>query len=143
MFCGDEAIHGNVPTQGIEFFSVVEMMFSLENMLSITGDIDFAARLEKIAYNALPTQATDDFNNRQYFQSANQVLLTRNKRNFFVDDFHGGTDLCFGLLTGYPCCTANMHQGWPKFVQNLWYASADKGLEIGRASCRERVGQYG
>lgn len=128
MYGGDEALHGNVPTQGVEFCSVVELMFSLENMLAITGDVQFAARLEKIAYNALPTQATDDFNNRQYFQSANQVLLTRNKRNFFVDDFHGGTDLCYGLLTGYPCCTSNMHQGWPKFVQNLWYATPDRGL---------------
>lgn len=56
------------------------------------------------------------------------MLLTRAKRNFFEDDFHGGTDLCYGLLTGYPCCTTNMHQGWPKFVQNLWYATGDRGL---------------
>jgi hypothetical protein len=101
-------------------------MFSLETMLGITGNISFADHLEKIAFNALPTQITDDFMNRQYFQQANQVMLTRQTRNFDVN--HGGTDVCYGLLTGYPCCTSNMHQGWPKFTQNLWYATPDKGL---------------
>jgi len=128
MYGGDEPLHGNNPTQGVEFCSVVEMMFSLETMLAISGDTDFADRLEKIAYNALPTQATDDFNQRQYFQSANQVLITRANRNFIEDNAHSGTDLCFGVFTGYTCCTSNMHQGWPKLVQNLWYATKDKGL---------------
>lgn len=126
LFGGDEALHGNNPTQGSELCSAVEMMFSLETMLSITGQVSFADQLEKIAFNALPTQTTDDYSARQYFQQANQVMITRQTRNF--DQNHGGTDLCYGLLTGYPCCTTNMHQGWPKFVQNLWYATPDHGL---------------
>jgi DUF1680 family protein len=126
LYGGDEALHGNNPTQGSELCTAVEMMFSLETMLSITGNTAFADHLEKIAFNALPTQITDDFMNRQYFQQANQVMLTRQTRNFDVN--HGGTDVCYGLLTGYPCCTSNMHQGWPKFTQNLWYTTPDKGL---------------
>jgi DUF1680 family protein len=126
LYGGDEALHGNNPTQGSELCSAVEMMFSLESMLAITGDVGYADHLEKIAFNALPAQATDDFMNRQYFQQANQVMATRHTRNFDVN--HGGTDLCYGLLSGYPCCTSNMHQGWPKFTQNLWYATADHGL---------------
>jgi hypothetical protein len=126
MYGGDEALHGNNPTQGSEFCSAVEMMYTLENVLEITGDVSYADQLEKIAFNALPTQATDDFTGRQYFQQANQVMMTRHERNFDVN--HHGTDVCHGLLTGYPCCTSNMHQGWPKFTQNLWYATPDKGL---------------
>jgi DUF1680 family protein len=126
LFGGDEALHGNNPTQGSELCTAVEMMFTLENLLGITGQVGFADHLEKVAFNALPTQATDDYMSRQYFQQANQVMLTRHIRNF--DQNHGGTDACYGLLTGYPCCTANMHQGWPKFTQNLWYATPDNGL---------------
>jgi hypothetical protein len=128
MYGADEPMHGNDPTRGVEFCSVVEMMFSLENMAQITGDVEFMDHLEKIAYNALPTQAKDDYSARQYFQAANQVLLTRTRHNFYEDDSHDGTDLCYGLLTGYPCCTCNMHQGWPKYTQNLWYATADGGV---------------
>lgn len=126
LFGGDEALHGNNPTQGSELCTAVEMMFTLENTLEITGSVNYADRLEKIAFNAMPTQISDDFMDRQYFQQANQVMLTRHTRNFDTD--HDGTDVCYGLLTGYACCTSNMHQGWPKFTQNLWYATPDKGL---------------
>lgn len=126
LYGGDEALHGNNPTQGSELCTAVEMMFTLESSLEITGNVDYADQLEKIAFNALPTQISDDFQTHQYFQQANQVMLTRQMHNF--GDNHGGTDLCFGLLTGYPCCASNMHQGWPKFTQNLWYTTADKGI---------------
>ena len=126
MFGGDESLHGNNPTQGAELCTAVEEMYTLEEILGITGDPRYADQLEKIAFNALPAQVSDDFTQRQYFQQANQVMLTRHTRNFDVN--HEGTDLCFGLLTGYPCCTSNMHQGWPKFTQHLWFATPDKGL---------------
>jgi DUF1680 family protein len=126
LYGGDEALHGNNPTQGSELCTAVEMMYTLESSLEITGDVDYADKLEKIAFNALPTQISDDFQTHQYFQQANQVMLTRQMHNF--GDNHGGTDVCYGLLTGYPCCASNMHQGWPKFTQNLWYTTADKGI---------------
>ncbi|MBE7169332.1 MAG: glycoside hydrolase family 127 protein [Williamsia sp.] len=126
LYGGDETLHGNNPTQGSELCTAVEMMYTLENTLAITGDVQYADRLEKIAFNALPAQVDENLTDRQYFQQANQVMLTRHTRNFDVN--HSGTDVCYGLLTGYPCCTSNMHQGWPKFTRNLWYATPDGGL---------------
>lgn len=126
MFSGDEAIHGNDPTQGTELCTIVEYMFSLETMYKITGNPRFADILERVAYNALPAQTDDEYMARQYFQQVNQIELSQQQRNFDVN--HTGLDNCFGLLTGYPCCTSNMHQGWPKYVQNLWYSAHDNGL---------------
>ena len=126
MYGGDELLHGNTPTQGVELCSVVEMMFSLEKMLEITGDIEFADHLERVAFNALPTQITDNFMNKQYFQQSNQISAKRSIYNFTTP--HNGTDVIFGHQSGYPCCYSNMHQGWPKFTQNLWYATDDNGL---------------
>ncbi|BDD10468.1 hypothetical protein FUAX_29000 [Fulvitalea axinellae] len=125
MYGGDEHLHGNSPTQGSELCSATEMMFSFESMLPVTGDVYYADYLEKIAYNVLPTQHNDDFTAKQYFQQANQVQVTDDSRNFYND--HNGR-LIYGTTTGYPCCLTNMHQGWPKFVQNLWYATPDNGL---------------
>ena len=126
MYGADEDLHGKNPTQGTELCSIVEMMLSLEEIFQITGDAFYAEYLERVAFNALPTQISDDFMKRQYFQQANQVVCKRDKHNFSTD--HEDTDNVFGLLTGYPCCTSNLHQGWPKFTQNLWYATPDKGL---------------
>ena len=128
MYGGDEPMHGREPTQGIELCSVVELMYSLEKMIAVSGETEFMDHLEQIAYNALPAQISDDFSSRQYFQQANQVMLTRQRHNFYEEDHHGHTDLCFGLLTGFPCCTCNLHQGWPKLVTHLWYATADGGV---------------
>ena len=125
-FGGDEALHGNNPTQGTELCTLVEYMFSLEKMLQISGDLDYAEHIERLAFNAIPAQTDDHYMNRQYFQQTNQVCVTKHVRNFDVN--HAGNDVLFGLLNGYPCCTANMHQGFPKFVQNLWYATSDNGL---------------
>ena len=128
MYGGDEPLHGPNPVQGIEFCSVSEEMFSLESIVKITGDMEFADLLEKITYNALPTQASDDFSSRQYFQAANQVELRAGVGPSFESNNHRGTDFVYGVLTGYPCCTTNMHQSWPKFVQNLFYATPDGGV---------------
>ena len=126
MYGADEGLHGNNPTQGSELCSAVELMFSLEEMTRITGDSRWAEHLERVAFNALPTQISDDFMTRQYYQQANQVMITRHRRNFEME--HDGTDVVFGFLTGYACCTSNLHQGWPKFTHNLWYATPDGGL---------------
>lgn len=126
LWGGDELLRYGRPTTGSELCTAVEMMYSLESMLEITGDVQWADHLERIAYNALPTQINDDFTARQYYQQVNQVSVTREWREFTTP--HDNTDLLYGILTGYPCCTSNLHQGWPKFVQNLWYATADNGI---------------
>jgi DUF1680 family protein len=65
-FSADEDLHGNLPTQGTELCAVVETMFSMEQDIAITGDTRYMDALERIAFNALPAQTTDDYNNKQW-----------------------------------------------------------------------------
>ena len=127
LYGGDEGMHGDGPDRGSELCSAVEMMFSLEKMFEITGNPLHGDRLERIALNALPTQCKDDHSSRQYFQQANQVQCTFADRDFFNDN---KDRVVYGLLRGYPCCTCNLHQGWPKFAQHVWLASKDGGLAV-------------
>ncbi len=126
LWAGDEMLHWGHPSRGSELCTAVEMMYSLETLLRITGDPFWADYLERVAYNVLPAQVNDDFTGKQYYQQLNQVSATRAWRPFSTP--HDDTDVLFGTLNGYPCCLSNMHQGWPKFTQNLWYATSDGGL---------------
>ncbi len=126
LWAGDEMLHWGHPSRGSELCTAVEMMYSLETLLRITGAPHWADYLERVAFNALPTQVNDDYTGKQYYQQVNQVSASRTWRPFSTP--HDDTDVFFGTLNGYPCCLSNMHQGWPKFTQNLWYASADGGL---------------
>ncbi len=124
-FAGDEHLSGRKPTQGTEFCAVVEYMFSLEQLVAIFGDPGFADRLEMLAYNAQPGTCTPDCWAHQYDQQANQVLVSIAKRRWSTN---GDDSNIYGLEPNFGCCTANMHQGWPKFVQHLWMATHDNGL---------------
>ena len=127
MFSADEDLHGNDPTQGTELCAIVEAMFSLELAVSLTGDIRYMDALERMTFNALPAQTTDDYNNKQYFQIANQVNIKRGVFNFSLP-FEREMNNVLGMRSGYTCCLANMHQGWTKFASHLWFATPDQGL---------------
>jgi uncharacterized protein len=127
MFSADEDLHGNDPTQGTELCAIVESMFSLEQAIGITGDARYMEALERMTFNALPAQTTDDYNNKQYFQIANQVNIKKGVFNFSLP-FERGMNNVLGMRSGYTCCLANMHQGWTKFTSHLWYATPDNGL---------------
>jgi DUF1680 family protein len=121
----DEFFHGRAATQGCELCTVVELLSSFETGLRIGGELWLGDAIERLAYNALPAMLSADFCARQYFQLPNQIECTRGNRNFWVAH---GDDLLFGLETGFGCCTANLHVGWPHLVHHLWLATPDGGL---------------
>jgi len=137
MFSGDELLAGTHPSQGVELCAVVEYMFTLENLIRILGNGIYADILERVAFNALPATITADWHGHQYDQQVNQVMCTLAKRNWTAN---GDESNLFGLEPNFGCCTANMHQGWPKFTARLWMATNDDGIAaIAYAPCRVNV----
>jgi uncharacterized protein len=125
MFSCDEHLAGTNPSQGSELCTVVEYMFSLEQSLAILGDPALGDRLERLAFNALPGTLTDDMWAHQYNQETNQVECSLHREPWTTD---GPESNLFGLEPNFGCCTANFHQGWPKFAASLFMLSLDDGL---------------
>lgn len=121
LFSGDEHFGGRHPSRGTELCAVVELMYSLETLVATFGSVAFADRLERVAFNALPATFTPDMRGHQYDQQANQVLCSHAERPWT----NGPDANCFGLEPTFGCCTANLHQGWPKFAANLWMRAGD------------------
>ncbi len=128
MFSGDEHLAGRSPIQGTETCTVTEYLFSLEQAFAVIGDPLLADRMEQIAYNALPAALTKDMWARQYDQQPNQVVCSMARRDWVSN---GPDSNLFSLEGHFGCCTANLHQGWPKFVASLWMKTngGDAGME--------------
>ena len=135
IFTCDEHINGSNPSAGTESCTVVEAMYSIETLLE-TGDFDknLPDILEKLAYNTLPAFFTPDMLHHQYLQQCNQIFAATGEHAWYNNPDYSNSFL-FGSEKG-TCCTANCHQGWPKFVSSLWYATNDDGLSaVSYAPC--------
>ncbi|VTR26858.1 Uncharacterized protein conserved in bacteria [Actinobacillus pleuropneumoniae] len=142
MFSGDEWLSGTHPSQGVELCAVVEYMFSMEQLTRIFGEGRFGDILEKVAFNALPAAISADWTSHQYDQQVNQMIC-----NVATRAWSNSPDAnVFGLEPNFGCCTANMHQGWPKLASHLWMKDQEDGLvAVSYAPCtvRTTVGRQG
>jgi DUF1680 family protein len=136
MFSCDEHLAGPDPSQGSELCSVVEYMFSLQQSLAILADPSLGDALERLAFNALPGTFTDDMWAHQYNQQPNQVECSVHNKPWTTD---GPESNLYGLEPNFGCCTANFHQGWPKFTNSLFMASGDGLAAVAYAPCEVRT----
>ena len=134
MFSGDDWLAGRAPYHGVELCAVAEFMFTLETLAEVTRAGCYGDWLVEIIYNAFAATLTADMRAHQYLQQPNQVACTIAPRTWAcsTDDAN-----IFGLEPHFGCCTANLHQGWPKFVTSLWMSAPSRGLvALAYAPCR-------
>jgi hypothetical protein len=132
-FSGDEWLGGREATAGVETCLVVEMMWTEEVLSRVFGDAVQGDRLESLAFNLLPASCDPRMLAHQYHQQGTQIEVSVAHRDwsFSSDDAN-----MFGLEPHFGCCTANLHQGWPKFAANLWARDPDGGLRaVAYAPC--------
>ncbi|HBG00979.1 MAG TPA: hypothetical protein DDW87_05335 [Firmicutes bacterium] len=125
VWSGDEHLNGTAPTAGTELCAVAEYMFSLQELIRVTGNPEYGDILEMVAYNAFPATFTPDMCAHQYDQQVNQAIANVAKRDW---SNNGDWSNIYGLEPEFGCCTANLHQGWPKLVKSMAMNTADKGL---------------
>ncbi|MBC7890544.1 MAG: glycoside hydrolase family 127 protein [Ferruginibacter sp.] len=125
-FSADEFLAGLKPTAGTELCTVTESIYSLEKDFEAIGNVSFQDRIERLMFNSLPGTCTGDMWAHQYDQQANQVLVSNDTTRLWHDN--SATSNVFGFTPHYSCCLSNMHSPFPRYVENMWMATADNGL---------------
>ncbi|KAJ8090384.1 hypothetical protein PM082_018980 [Marasmius tenuissimus] len=86
VLVADEHLGGLHPARGSELCTVVEQMYSYEYVYSVLGDNQFADKIERLAYNALPGTLTDEMWAHQYLQQSNQPWARHMDPSVFATD---------------------------------------------------------
>lgn len=134
LITGDECLAGISPIHGTELCSVVEQLFSYENLFAYTGDRKWIDRMESIAFNALPAALDEKMETHQYLQLANQMQTKRFGGNPpFTTNPDGAHLFAFDRIWG--CCTSNFGQGWPKFALSAFAHDDDTVISLFAVPC--------
>lgn len=115
---GDEKVRAMGCTRGSETCQTVEFLHTMAYNLQAFGLPTVADQLERAAYNALPAFFDPHFKAHPYYILPNEVAATVHPRPF--PNPHNGDVLTYGVISGYPCCTVNMHLGYPLLTEHLW-----------------------
>src|SRR5262249_40843838 len=91
-----------------------------------SGNPLWADRCEEVAFNSLPAALTADQKALHYLTGANMVQL--DKKNHAPGVQNSGTMLSYSPFAVYRCCQHNVSHGWPYYAEELWLATADRGL---------------
>ncbi|MCC6357643.1 MAG: glycoside hydrolase family 127 protein [Phycisphaerales bacterium] len=127
MFGADENCRRGMddPRQAAESCTMVEFMYSFEQLLSITGDLTWADRCEDVAFNSLPVAMTADFRGIRYLSAPN--MISSDHRSKAPGYENGGPMQCYDPRD-QRCCQHNVAHGWPYFAEHLFMATGDNGL---------------
>lgn len=145
MLNGTEPLTDRSSTQGTEMCAIVERILATTVAIKILGEASIGDQLELVAYNALPASLSPDLRGLRYYILPNQPKCTNEKLGFRHNG-HGQNAICPSPHSGYACCRSNFHYGWPKFVHNMWMATADNGLAVaayGPNSVTAKLGKEG
>ncbi len=127
-FGGDENCRPGFidPRQGFETCGIVEFMHSFEMLTKISGNPLWADRCEEIAFNSFPAALTPDGKALHYLTSPNQAQLDRQNKAPGIDN--QGNMFAYSPDKVFRCCQHNVAHGWPYYAEELWLATADRGL---------------
>ncbi len=115
MFSSDFRLAGTSPTRGIDVESAVEMIESLVEVLSETGDLSCADLLEQIAFNVIPAVSFSDVSAVQDIVMPNQIEASIERKSYFKDSATGNAYASGRLSRG----AVALISAYPLFLQSV------------------------
>ncbi len=124
MISANEFLSGRDPLQGYEICVISDFLWTLGYFLMARGKAEYADRMERIAYNALPGAVTRDFSAVQYISGVNQIVSTPFANH--THHYRGRSPWRQYRPNHAPeCCAGNIHRAMPNFVARMWLADAN------------------
>ena len=120
-----EFLLGNDIHVSHETCNIVDFTWTLTHYLTITGEAEWADKIEKAIYNAGLGAITKDFRSLQYFSSVNQFIATGTSNHNIYK--HGSTWTAYRPTHETECCAGNVNRMLPNFVSRLWLTDAQGG----------------
>lgn len=109
-----------------ETCDITDYTWSLGYFLTVTGEAEWADRIERAIFNAAPGAVTASFDAVQYFSSVNQIICTGTSDNNSFK--RGSTWMAYRPTHETECCAGNMHRMMPNFASRLWMRGKDEAI---------------
>ncbi len=116
--CSNEFMINNDSYQSHETCTISDYTWALYYLLTATGDVKYADKIEKCIFNAGIGAVKEDFSAVQYFSCPNQTLATQtSNHNVF---FCGEEWMGYNSKHFTDCCVGNANRFMPNFACRLW-----------------------
>ena len=120
-----EFLMGNDVDVSHETCDIVDYTWTLSHYLMVTGQAEWADKIETAIYNAGLGAITKDFRALQYLSSPNQFIATGTSNHNIYK--HGSTWMAYRPTHETECCSGNVNRMLPNFVSRMWLSDGDGG----------------
>lgn len=108
-----------------ETCDIVDLTWTLHHYLAVTGEAEWADKIETAVYNAGLGAITKDFRSLQYFSSLNQFIVTgMSNHNIYK---YGSTWMAYRPTHETECCAGNVNRMLPNMVSRMWMKDSEGG----------------
>lgn len=127
MFTGDFLLGGKSTEHGISLSALCDYMSALSELLALSGDVHFADRLERLAYNAYMGAFSSDMWTYRQVQTVNQINADKILSKQFTTA--GSDSAVFGITSAKDGCVSDFCKGYASFLTSQFLKS-DDGISI-------------
>ena len=118
---------GKVLTGEPNYVQLLNICIHSKNSMQYSVTTNWLTGLNCLLIMHYPAQPLPICGHISTTSSQTRLLVSGDKRDWSTN---GDYSNIYGLMPNFACCLANMHQGWPKFVESMWMATNDNGLAL-------------
>jgi len=114
-----EHLQGKTPLDSHETCDITNYALGASYLLMSTGNADYADKIERACFNALPGAITSDFKGLQYFSCPNQIIADKHSNhNLF---YKGSEFMSYAPNAGAAyCCPGAVNLVMPNYIARMW-----------------------